>query len=368
MEKRLLAIAAMAALLAFVPRTATAQYRESETVMDRLIWDDEKLNILLDTRFDLRLTTGNSDGKELGFRAQTIKLWLTGEIVPGIRYRLRQKLNKSLDALRDNYASGTDHAWISFDVGKTKLWTITAGKQSINFGTFEYDYNSADVYLSTMINDDVDSHKAGVDVAYRAGKQTLHIQVVNSDATQFASDEYKNKGLGATFLWEGNLWDGKVKTRWAYSAFQHTRTRFYNWVTTGIQGNAGGFTVEADYYLGERNMDYGTIVDEASGTLSFVRDQSAALNLKYTAGRWHPSVKGVWNQRRDRELGRRAYDGWGIQALIEFYPFTAKYVKDLRFHAAWWYNRTDFAGPYAGLPNSGGHTALVGMRWLFKAK
>ncbi|MCD8072140.1 MAG: hypothetical protein LUE10_02990, partial [Alistipes sp.] len=64
------------------------------------------------------------------------------------------------------------------------------------FGTFEFDYNPADVYLSTMVNDDVDSYKAGIDVAYRIGKQAFHVQIVNSDATQFAREDYKNKGLG----------------------------------------------------------------------------------------------------------------------------------------------------------------------------
>ncbi|MCD8072139.1 MAG: hypothetical protein LUE10_02985 [Alistipes sp.] len=135
-----------------------------------------------------------------------------------------------------------------------------------------------------------------------------------------------------------------------------------------MQVNSGDFTAEIDYYFGERNMDYSSVVDLDTESLSYVRDQSAALNLKYTLGRWHPSAKGVWNQRRDRNLGRVAYDGWGIQALVEFYPFTAKYLKDLRFHAAWWYSATDPAGPYRYLSNSGGHTALVGMRWLFKAK
>ncbi|MCD8173730.1 MAG: OprO/OprP family phosphate-selective porin [Alistipes sp.] len=347
---------------------AHGQYRESETVMDRLIWDDEKLNILLDTRFDAQFTTGNSDGRELGFKDQMLRVWLAGEIVPGIRFRLRQRLNKPLTALRDNLSAATDHAWIAFDVGRDKRWTITAGKQSVNFGTFEYDYNGADVYLSTMINSDLDSYKTGVDVAYRFGKQALHLQVVNSDATQFARDDYKNKALGATVLWEGNIGDGLVKTRWAYSAFQHTKSRFYNWITTGIEANPGKFTAQLDYYFGERNMDYGSVVYSDDSSLSFVHDQSAALNLEYNAGKWRPAVKGTFNRRHNMDLHRTAYDNWGIQAALEFYPFTAKYLKDLRFHFAYWYTDTLFRGPYAHLPHHDGHTVLAGMRWLFKAK
>lgn len=356
------------AVLILVSTVARAQYRESETVMDRLIWDDEKLNILLDTRFDAQFSTGNSDGKELGFRAQTLRVWVAGEIVPGVRYRLRQRLNKSTDALRDNLGAATDHAWIAFDVGREKKWTITAGKQSVNFGTFEYDYNGADVYLSTLVNHDIDSYKIGVDAAYRFGKQTVHLQVVNSDATQFARDDYKNKLLGGTVLWEGNLHDGAIKTRWAYSAFQHTKSKFYNWLTAGIQANAGSFTTELDYWLGERNMDYSSEVFSDTEILSYVRDQSVALNLEYRIGKWRPFVKGTFNRRHDKDLRRNAYDSWGIQPAVEFYPFDSKFLKDLRFHFAYWYTDTRFHGPYSNLANHDGHTVLVGMRWLFKAK
>lgn len=351
----------------FTVITLKGQHKESENILDKLIWDDKMLNIMLDSRVDLQ--TEFNDGKvdESGFRGQTFRIWFAGEIIPGIRYRVRHRLNKPQTPLiRDNYSSATDQAWLAFDIGKK--WTITAGKQAMQLGTFEYDYNGADIYLSTMVNGDIDLYKTGVNVAYKFSNQVVNLQVVNSDTPQFASEKYKNKAFSINVLWEGDLFDKMLKTRWGYGAFQHEETKFYNWLTLGTQLNIKNFTTELDYFLGSRNMDYGSIVDDPDLGLRYVRDQSAALNFKYNFGKWRPSIKGTWNQRHDKGFDSNAYESMGIQAAIEFYPFTNKLVKDLRFHAAYAYTNTDFKGEFKEIDNKDSHLLLVGTRWLFKAK
>lgn len=343
-----------------------AQDKDNQSILDKLKWNDEMLNIMLDTRVDLQSTINNSDVDELSFRGQTIKIWLVGEIIPGIRYRVRHRLNKPQTPLREGYSGATDQAWLAFDIGKK--WTITAGKQSVQFGTFEYDYNPADIYVPTMAFDDLDAYKTGVNIAYKFAGQILNLQVVNSDAPQFASDSYKNKALAINVLWEGSLLDGMVKTRWAYGAFQHEKSKFYNWLTAGTQLNVGNFTTELDYYLGNRYMDYGSIVDNDELGSRYVRDQSLSLNLKYNFGKWRPFVKGTWNQRHDKEYGSNAYQTKGIQAVVEYYPFTNKLTKDLRFHAMYAYGNTDYQGEFGDLSNKDTHMLLVGTRWLFKVK
>lgn len=343
-----------------------AQHKESENILERLLWDDKMLNIMLDTRVDMQGSFNDGDLDNLSFKGQTIKVWLVGEIIPGIRYRVRHRLNKPQSPLREGYSAATDQAWVALDAGKH--WTFTIGKQSVQFGTFEYDYNPADIYQGTMTFDDLDAYKTGTDVAYKFAGQTLHLQMVNSDASQFASENYKNKALAIVTLWEGNLFNDVLKTRWGYGAFQHTKKKFYNWITLGTQLNIDKLTAELDYYTGYRNMDYGYMVNNDSLGLRYVKDQSVALNLKYDFGKWRPFIKGTWNQRHDKDFDSDAYETWGVQAVMEFYPFTNKYVKDLRFHAAYMYSHNDFKGEFAGLSNTDTHTLLVGTRWLFKAK
>ncbi len=344
-----------------------AQHKESQNILDKLLWDDKMLNLMLDTRVDFQTIFDNGSLDEASFEGQTLKLWIVGEVVPGIRYRVRQRLNKPQTPLREGYSAATDQAWLAFDVGGEK-WTFTVGKQSVQFGTFEYDYNPADIYQGTMAFNDLDAYKTGVNVAYKFLGQVMNLQLVNSDAPQFASEEYKKKALAMNILWEGDLLRGVIKTRCAYGAFQHEKTKFYNWLTAGLQVNAHKFTTELDYYLGPRDMDYGSVVGiDNLGTRS-VRDQSLSLNLKYDFGKWKPFVKGTWNQRHDKAYGKNAYENLGIQAVMEFYPFTNKLIKDLRFHAVYAYSNTNFEGEFNGKSNDDTHTILVGTRWLFKVK
>lgn len=344
-----------------------AQHRESENILDKLIWDDKMLNIMIDTRIDFQTAFKNGDLENAEFRGQTIRFWLAGEIIPGIRYRVRHRFNKPQTPLiRDNYSSATDQAWLAFDIGKK--WTLTAGKQSMQLGTFEYDYNGADIYQSTMVNGDIDMYKTGVNAAFHFLGQTMNLQIVNSDAPQFASEEYKNKALAANVLWEGDLFDKTLRTRWGYGLFQHSKTKFYHWLTLGTQLNIGKFTTELDYFLGNRNMDYSSIVSDPELGTRYVKDRSAALNFKYNFGKWKPFIKGTWNQRHDKDFDSNAYESASIQGAIEFYPFTNPLIKDLRFHAAYIYTNTDFAGEFRNLKNEDTHTILVGTRWLFKAK
>lgn len=349
----------------FFGLSLSAQEEDKRSILERLDWNDKMLNIMLDTRVDFQSTFNAGDNDRLGFYGQTIKLLLVGEIVPGVRYRLRHRFNKSQMPLREGYSSATDQAWLAFDIGKH--WTITAGKQSVQYGTFEYDVNAADVYLATMCYSDLDSYKAGVNVAYKFLGQTMNVQVINSDPVQYASERYKNKALAVNLLWQGSLFNDLIKTRWGYSAFQHDAKKFYNWFTLGTQVNVGKFSTDLDYYTGSRNLDYGSTVQNTELGTRYVQDQSAAINLRYNFGKWRPQLKGVWNKRFDKELDKTAYQVAGVQAAMEFYPFEGA-LKDLRFHAMYAYTSTHYKGVYSDLDNVNASSILGGVRWLFKVK
>lgn len=347
----------------FLSIAVCAQEEDKQSFLKRLMWNEKMLNIMLDMRIDAQTNIVNGDNEERGFNGQTLKLWVAGEIIPGIRYRVRHRFNKSQMPGREGYSAATDHAWLAFDIKED--WTLTVGKQSVQFGTFEYDYSPSDVYLATMCFNDLDAYKIGVNAAYRFLGQTLNLQVVNSDAPQFASDSYRKKALAVNVLWEGDFADGLLKTRWAYGAFQHSKTKFYNWLTAGTQLNINKFTAELDYYLGNRDMDYGDVVGSLGSR--YVKDQSLSLNLKLNLDKWRPFIKGTWNQRRDKEFRSNAYENMGVQTVVEYYPFSGL-AKDLRFHFAYHYNSTDYQGAFSSLSNRDEHSFLLGTRWLFKVK
>ncbi|MCD8178611.1 MAG: OprO/OprP family phosphate-selective porin [Tannerellaceae bacterium] len=356
----------LVAIICLVVGPVSAQFRESQNVWRQLLWDDEKLNMLFDTRIDFQDVVNRHTDDERLFRGQTIRLWLVGEVVPGIRYRLRQRLNKEGTILRDNYSGATEYAWIAFDIGSE--WTITVGKQGIMIGTFENDYNGADVYQGTMVFNDLDASKTGINFAYKPGRQILNLQITNSDSPQFASEEFSKKALAAHFMWVGDLFDEFIRTRWGYSVFQHTRHKVYQWITLGTQINVKQFTSEIDYYNGVRNMDYGYMVDRDDLGNRYVHDQSLSVHCEYNFGKWRPFIKGTWDKRYDKWSESTAYRSLGIEAVAEYYPFSRERIRDLRFYAAYAYKNTDYQGMFGDLQNGEKHTFIIGTRWLFKAK
>lgn len=325
------------------------------------------LNISLDTRFDLRYSETDGSTDYSNFEAKVLRALVTGEIVPGVRYAWRQLINRPSTAMGDNSGAGTNYLWVAFDAGRKKNWTITAGKQTVKLGTYEFNYNAADLYLQTMVNGDFDFYRIGVNTAYTfAPGQTFNLQIMNA-GSQMTTPGYSSKGLAAAFLWEGSFLDNAIGTRIGYSAWQHRGKDIYNWFSGGVQGNIGVLTTELDFYYGDRYMDYSGTVATRTGQHQ-VRDMSAGANFKFNFGKLRPSIKGVWDRRRDMELKEDAYGNLGIQAVLEFFPFTKELLKGLRFHVMYSYRDTSFDGPFSGMDNRATHTALVGMRWLMKVK
>lgn len=324
------------------------------------------LNIKLDTRFDYRHTDQTGVSEYSNFETKVLRVLVTGEIAPGVRYALRQLLNKPSTALGDGSGSGTNYFWVAFDAGQKKQWTITVGKQTTLLGTYEFSYNAADVYMPTLVNSDFDFYHLGVNAAYRFAGQTLSLQVINA-GNQFAAHADRNRALAGAFTWAGSLFNDVIGTKIGYAAFQHHGSEFYHWITAGIQINTGRLTTELDLYHGDRYLDYNATVSTREGQ-HHVRDLSAAANFKVNLGKWRPSIKGIWDRRKDMELCSNAYGNLGVQAALEFYPFDEALLKDLRLFAVYSYKHTDFDGPFSNMDSKRVHTALVGMRWLMPIK
>ena len=188
----------------------------------------------------------NSDDYEgMDFKTNQLRLEMRGEIVKGIRYRVRQRMNRGTAAENlDNLSTATDIASISIDL--TKNLTITGGKQCTAFGGYEFDLNPIDVYQFSDMVDNITCFLTGVDFAYQMNDQQFRFQIVNSRNSSL-SDEYKmlnnveaNKyALGYTLNWNGSLFDGIVQTRWSYSLFQETKEMSTNLISLGTQVKLG---------------------------------------------------------------------------------------------------------------------------------
>lgn len=362
---RLLYLAkATAVIWGFTAVGVAAVAQESDqSLLEKLKWKNDMMHIKLDLRTDFVTTFNTNLADETSFKGQTFKVWLVGKITPGISYRVRQRWNRFSEPLsRDKLSSATDQAYLAFKL--CDHLSIIAGKQSVQYGTFEYDYNPADVYLPTMCFDDLDAYKTGVDFVFSAPKHELHLQVVNSDAPQFATQEYKNKALAYNVLWAGDLMNGIIKTRCSYHLIQKEKSNYFNFFTLGLQLNAGHFCTELDYYNGLRMMTISkspSIVYDPVNDPT-VHDQSFAANFKYYKNKWGLFVKGLWDERRDSRADSKAYENWGLNTGIEYYPLKGE---NLRIHLVYGYRSTDYKYTFISKPTEELNSITLGVRWLF---
>lgn len=346
--------------------TSTLPVEEStndplKRILEKIFEKDNILNIHFDTRIDLNTTSIDGETQKSLFEGHTVKLVFSGEVYPGVRYLIRQRLNSSPIALRDNYGPATDFAFIELDAGEK--WSFRIGKQWAQLGTFEIFYNFADVYLSSLINTDIDAYKTGINTAYKTGNQTFNFQMINSDSPQFTTEKYFNKAFAGFLLWEGSLFDGIIKTRYGLAAYQYNSKKTYNWLTTGTQININKFTTEIDWYMGDRNVE----IRPDTAEIEPVKNRSLAINLKYNIGSFVPQLKGVWDKRKSKQENG-FYENFGIQGALEYYPFKEKALKDLRFHAVYIYSNRNYYADFNSTSDQNTNTFLVGMRWFFKIK
>ena len=206
-----------------------------------------------------------------------------------------------------------DWAYLAYNFGN---WTITAGKEMVTTGGWEYDEYDYDVHpaLYSSLWNTFSPYQWGVKLGYEFLEENeLTLQVLTSPTvTGVFEKPYFAYSLG----WEGNL--AGIKTKWSYTAF------------------------DGEDLLGDRALSHIIALgqkyelDRISFTLDLFEEIYPDAN-RFTAS---PSV--LWSICDSLELlVKGGYENMGGNhygfggAAIQWYP-----VKNLRVHAVAAYNAT----------------------------
>lgn len=319
------------------------------------------IHLQFETRFDYKQNWNGSKLETNKFEAHTFKMLLYGNITDKLSYRFRYRFNRTNAPDNSNFAKAADIAYLQYAF--TDKFSIRIGKMLTQFGTFEFDHNPATIYIPTMCNSDVVAYSTGVNLAYKIEKQILNLQIINADQNQFASEKYKNKALAALTLWEGNLFNNLLKTKYGFGIFQHDGGTFYNWITLGTQINVESFTTELDMYKGKRFIDFNDIVGTDIIGEKLVHDLSLSVNFKYRINKIVPQLKLIWDERENRKSNGN-YQSKKIQCAFEYFPYHTGTMSNLSFHLVYGYAFTKYNGSFktsqSAQKNS---TVLVGLTW-----
>ncbi|MEG1497812.1 MAG: hypothetical protein RR393_00080 [Bacteroidales bacterium] len=325
----------------------------------------KEFGFAIDARVDFQYQGTAKGDNDINFHVQSMKLRFDGHIIPQVRYFVKLRLTSSSPNHRDNSGEALNQAWIAIDL---KKFTIKVGKQDLSFAAWEYDQNYADMYISSVVNDQIDGSGTGVTVNYSPFNQSFGFQILNSSPVNFSNT--KNSfawTLNYTGSFDGGHWQPAI----SYTFINNAIEKGLFFLTTGLKYKNEKWTATLDYYYG----NYIQTTRLQSGKIDtnithYVSDQSLALNIEYKfLPQWNVILKGTFDNRYDKIFKHVTFNRYSISAAIEYYPFKKL---PLQAHIAGYYRYYDYKyKPISDLiqdKSINEFSIFVGLRWLFQIK
>lgn len=262
-----------------------------------------------------------------GFRGSFINLKLAGNLGRHWNWALRQRFSK--DMLRaGGYLNATDYIYLQYH--PTERWTITAGKQFVAIGGFEYDSAPIDVYKYSRFCDMVSCYGFGISVAYDlTPHDNLLFQAGQSGFMGGALNRY-----AYSLKWTGH--HGFYQSLYSFGLHELERGRYIGVMALGNRFDLGRCQIVADY------------------TNRYAHVEGAHPFKDFTlVGQLHAQpIKALdlfAHYAFDRNDGNKAdslvANGTNLHTIgvgAEYFPLHAR--KDLRIHAAYYhsFNKEDY--------------------------
>lgn len=320
------------------------------------------------------------------FRFNQIKLEATGEASDRLFYWYRQSLNPNNRALKpEDLPESIEYAMIGFRL--TDRFSITAGKQAIDLGGFEYDLNPLEIYEYSDMNELTDCYFTGVSLAYQlTDAQELRLQITNN-RTGSMEDMYgvlpkgikKPKApLYYTANWNSSYFDELLNLRYSLTAGEQAEGKwlYTAWVGQNVMVGEVDFYFDVMYMRGA--LDQLGLLSEMGEPEDETETAHPAMNTEYLSlvaeanYRFHPKwnlfAKGayetasIYKTTNFYEKGKYR-TSWCYQGGMEFFPMADENLHIFLVGTGRAYNLTNRA--YA-LGASIDNTARLSVGFIYK--
>lgn len=333
--------------------TATSMYaRDTNENPPATDSADPFVSLKFDLRFDGTYnhygTVGQTNpADEWGFTGRYLKLLADGRISDRFSYSFRHRLYMNNSDTRE-FFSATDWAYITYAI--TPRLSVSAGKQVVLIGGYEYDKAPIDVYFWSDFWNNVNPYQIGITLGYTTpdGKHSLKAQVANSPFSIRALESI----LAYNLIWYGDF--GWFKPIYSLNWIEYEKGHFINYIALGNKFMAGWWSWELDY------MNRASARQE-----NFFADFSLISRMDFRVGeRFNLFAKGGYDQNlaqaadTDFAFDRYVRPGvkyWFWGAGIEYFPL-AELKNTLRLHA-FFYTNNKAPQPYS---------FNIGVRWRMK--
>ena len=162
-----------------------------------------------------------------GFKGKYFNLRMSGQITDRLSYSLRQRFNRA--ALDASFFNATDWFYLNYQL--SDYWTLSAGKQVVDIGGYEYDNPPIDLYFCSEYWNHTPCYAWGVSIASQVGKNDLlRFQICESIDRQF--EVVKHLDLYSyNLMWYGK--HGPWSTKWSVNLFEWDKGKFMNYIALG---------------------------------------------------------------------------------------------------------------------------------------
>lgn len=190
------------------------------------------LKIQLETRGDYQreYVDGNVQDDNTGFKGKYLNVTLSGDITDDVRYVFRHRLNKMGN--NSSFFDATDFLYAEWDA--TKRITLSAGKQVVAIGGFEYDRAPISLYFCSEFWNNIGCYQWGASVTYNIGNSNdkLLFQVCESPFRAFANNR---ETYAYNLMWMGS--HGPINTLWSANMQEYDKGKYISYLSFGNEIN-----------------------------------------------------------------------------------------------------------------------------------
>ena len=276
----------------------------------------------LEARFDYLNETvdGNKLDAASGFKVRYFNLRIDGQITPQFSYSWRQRFSK-VNSFSD-FANNTD--WLHLTYRPSKNWAISAGKQVVMIGGWEYDRAPIDLYFCSEYWNNVACYQLGASVAFTTnkGNDTLTFQVCQSPYDSRETDYY-----AYNLYWMGA--HGFYTALHSLNFSQYAPGKYVAYVVLGNQFKFGDATLQLD------------LMNRGASARELLFDNFSIMGeFSYmVAKRVNIFAKATYDKvGADYPTGLFLFPNTNITRVgggVEYYPLGGQGNRDIRLHAAY---------------------------------
>ena len=204
-----------------------------------IVAQDDILDLKVELRADYQreYINGKTIDDNSGFKGKYLNIAMSGNINDHFSYSIRHRLNKT--SFDSSFFDATDWAWIAYTLNN---WEISAGKQVVAIGGYEYDRAPIDLYFCSEFWNNVACYQFGVSGGYtfNNGNDKIIAQFCQSPFRNLHGDMY-----AYNLIWYGN--HGIFSGIYSANLIEYAPGRFINYLSLGNKLSYENVSFEFDF-------------------------------------------------------------------------------------------------------------------------